>query len=541
MDINDIGPDGLFTRSLEAFRGSLSPQELESFQVFTSAEAMLSELELSLGAAQRGKLSICMKKVSGFSELLTAYFEVVNTFMQPQVEYTGWFWGVILLVCKLGSNYNGFFEKTAGMLGSISTSLPQYRDYVSVCRERKEMDHSRLLNSLAFVYADIIDFCKHIYCMLTRRRPDTKWMHRASFVGDILWRPFEVRFGDLVERMKRHDAIFRREMMVQDSKMLNNLGQGYESLNSMYKRLQESISNGFKRLDQFNESREMHQISAATEQQIDRIRIWMSGVEYRSIYEHSKKFKSEGTGEWVLSEREFQTWSDRDFGEEDAAEKTSSLKSRILMLQGKPGFGKTYLSAFLEMVEDHYFGAVVLPADTVARATGQSNGMFLWASLFTSYLKNPALTPKDRHRFVADSMLFQGLDGLAEAILDRLNQRSEKEKVLVLKIFQWMVAALYPISSATLHAALAITPGEETTDLDYIVDFPGCLPHLTGALIETDAFGRPAFIHVSIREYLISARATRHPHFSLGNATLSRVAGDYHDRSRGKYDQLHVR
>lgn len=170
------------------------------------------------------------------------------------------------------------------------------------------------------------------------------------------------------------------------------------------------------------------------------------------------------------------------------------------------------------MTEDGFFGSVALPPGTSQRAAEHANGIFLWASLFASYLKIPALTPKQRHNFVADCMSFEGLDALILGILRRLDERSQPERTVVLKIFRWITAALYPVSVEALHTAIAITPGEETNELDYLVDFPGCLPRLTGSLIELDGFGRPSFMHLSLKEFLTTPRSTGIPFFSLNNA-----------------------
>lgn len=70
---------------------------------------------------------------------------------------------------QLGCNYTGFFERAADMFEQISAALPQYHDYVQVCRARN-LPNERLAKSLSVVYADIIDFCHQMYMMLSGRR-----------------------------------------------------------------------------------------------------------------------------------------------------------------------------------------------------------------------------------------------------------------------------------------------------------------------------------------------------------------------------------
>ncbi|KAK1983328.1 hypothetical protein LZ30DRAFT_714613 [Colletotrichum cereale] len=168
------------------------------------------------------------------------------------------------------------------------------------------------------------------------------------------------------------------------------------------------------------------------------------------------------------------------------------------------------------LVAEQYFGKRAIPEDAAIRAARQANGMFLWAQ---SFLRNPALTPKTRHHFFSYTQKFDGLDGLFIAILHRLDEANHQAKEMTMKVFSWVGAAFYPLATEALYIALAIAPGDETTDLDYLVDFPARLPHLTGSLMGIDPFGWPAVIHLSVRELLTSSRCQVPDYFSLADAT----------------------
>ncbi|TGJ86014.1 hypothetical protein E0Z10_g2741 [Xylaria hypoxylon] len=669
MDLSQISPTDLFSKCLQAFRASLSEQNKLIFTEFQTAEEMVESLEQHLQATKNPKLYFYSQKLGAFTAALTPYFDVIGTFVQVKPEVLGGLWGSILLVLKLGTNYSGFFEKMLQMLEDISTSLPQYGDAVETCRSRTFIIQDRLQKSLSLVYADIFEFCRQVHVMLNLGSRGSKWRHRVGFLGDVIWRPFDDRFRQLLERLTRHKAVFEYEMRLQSQKMLNRIHHDQVRLDRMYENIQTALNEGFQAVKQFPDSVTMERFKKDLDHQTTLAKTWVGATDYMSIYEHAKRDRMEGSE-----------------GNASSAQNSSSFSDRVLLLYAKPGFGKTYLSttiiddlksytsfttanqdqhnqnpllsffhfsrdatlgsglmaidglraiaaqmihgvrdepAILDsvalfmglhssgqmtasyddilttlsllakarpfffvvdgvdecsdheslltilsnlcqsskcrlltlsrpdiqlprqlsritprlcalnesnnyndielyltrnlnaMAEDGLFGARPLSENSIHRAANQSSGVFLWTTLFASYMRNPALTPRDRHQFIADALSFSGLDGLCKAILSRLDQRSAREKKLALTIFQWIAAALYPLSSITLHTALAITPGEETSDLDYLVGFPECLPKLTGSLVEINPFGRPSFIHLSVREFLVSQRSASVPSFSL--------------------------
>ncbi|KAI1420503.1 hypothetical protein F5Y12DRAFT_772567 [Xylaria sp. FL1777] len=696
MDLSQISPTELFSKCLQSFRASLSEHDKLIFREFQTGEEMLQSLNEHLHATKHSKLDLYSRKLGAFTSSLTPYFDVISSFVQVKPEVLGGLWGSVLLVLKLGSNYHGFFEKMLQMLEDISTSLPQYGDAVDICRSRTFIIQDRLQKSLSLVYADIFEFCRQVLVMLNLGSRGSKWRHRVGFLGDVIWRPFDDRFRQLLERLARHKAVFEYEMRLQGQKMLNRIHQNQARLDILYENIQKALNEGFQEVKQFPDSFTMARFKKDLDQQTTLLKTWVGAAEYMNIYEHAKQNRMEGSGQWFLSIEEYRVWRSSSCSRPEgnnttSAQHPSSLSERVLLLYAKPGFGKTYLSttiiddlksytslttanqdqrdqipllsffhfsrdatlgsglmavdglraiaaqmvhglrdepAILDsvgvfmglqssgqitasyndilttlsllakvrpfffvvdgvdecsdhenlltilsnlcqssecrlltlsrpdiqlprllsripqrwcqlnesnnyndielyltrnlraMAEDGLFGAVPLSENSIHRAANQSSGVFLWTTLFASYVRNPALTPRERHQFITDALSFSGLDGLFKAILSRLDQRSPREKKLALTIFQWIAAALYPISSLTLHTALAITPGEETSDLDYLVGFPECLPKLTGSLVEINPFGRPSFIHLSVREFLVSQRSASIPSFSLKHPHL---------------------
>lgn len=159
---------------------------------------------------------------------------------------------------KLGTNVTSFFEKTTEMLERMSVVLPQYAAHLSVCLNRQSVDNTRLVRSLFLVYMDIIDFCKHLCAILSRGHAGMShdliahgqpseidiasvWK-RAGFWGSVTWKPFHVRFEQLLARMTDHERIFRAELDISDGKMLNRIVDSQRQLSGLYSALQEKLN-----------------------------------------------------------------------------------------------------------------------------------------------------------------------------------------------------------------------------------------------------------------------------------------------------------
>lgn len=170
--------------------------------------------------------------------------------------------------------------------------------------------------------------------------------------------------------------------------------------------------------------------------------------------------------------------------------------------------------------------------------TEYSSGMFLWARLFLNYLCSPALTPRQRLHSLQHPSAFVGIDTLYDSILSLIRKSGEPNTRVAEDVIAWLSGALYPLSCAVLHTAIAITPGKETHSLDYLVDYPNCISRITCALVETTDTGKVSFIHLSFKEYLDGRIGSAHPlplsgldawpsiHLRLATKCLSYLSND---------------
>lgn len=102
--------DELFSQALQDFKSSLSATDQQTFRAVQDANSMLSQLRLVFVSNQDSRSLRACQKVSSFSDVMSSYFDVINTFMNTHPDYTGWFWGTILLICKVCYMKNSFYS-----------------------------------------------------------------------------------------------------------------------------------------------------------------------------------------------------------------------------------------------------------------------------------------------------------------------------------------------------------------------------------------------------------------------------------------------
>ena len=177
------------------------------------------------------------------------------------------------------------------------------------------------------------------------------------------------------------------------------------------------------------------------------------------------------------------------------------------------------IQAFLQqqlrdLQDDDLFGDQELSDEIIIDLAIRANGMFLWAQLLILYLECDALSPLERHKTLRNANLIEGLSRVYNKILETLRTRYAKQKQVAADIFRWLSASVCPINPAELRIAIAITPGEPTSDLAMLTNYPQCLPKITCALVDVIDGKYINFIHMSFVEFL-ETDVSCDPYFTL--------------------------
>ncbi|KAI8953936.1 hypothetical protein F4801DRAFT_587874 [Xylaria longipes] len=146
--------------------------------------------------------------------------------------------------------------------------------------------------------------------------------------------------------------------------------------------------------------------------------------------------------------------------------------------------------------------------DNLSRLIAQgilgNGGRFLWAKVLLNLLQSPALSPAARLTILQKPAELVSLDALYRRMLDMLGASSVDEQELAQKVFQWLLFSTMALNTASFHTVLAIHPGRPTTQLDYLTEYPQCIPRITCSLVELHA-DRDTFIflHLPFKDFLL--------------------------------------
>ena len=91
---------------------------------------------------------------------------------------------------QLARECGKYFEKLADMFNDISEVLPRLRIY-----EQLFSNHEKLLQTIALIYHDILQFCQDAKSVLRRGK--------RSMLS-LAWKPFEQQFGKQMNAFRKH-------------------------------------------------------------------------------------------------------------------------------------------------------------------------------------------------------------------------------------------------------------------------------------------------------------------------------------------------
>lgn len=212
----------MFAKAYENFRNGLSDEEKEVFTDFANAEALVASIR---GFAEQhhineSRITTCCKAVSNAGQRLMPYFRVVDIFVSSHPEYAALLWGAIRLMFELGMNYVAFLEKFCAMLEQATGLLPSYESLykrIELLNQERAKNKSvsklspRLPDWLSLIYVDILQFCQEACNILSGKRGIRA---KTKLVWNLSWRPFDVRFGQIIERFKEHKQLIDNEARI---------------------------------------------------------------------------------------------------------------------------------------------------------------------------------------------------------------------------------------------------------------------------------------------------------------------------------------
>ncbi|KAK0652521.1 hypothetical protein B0T16DRAFT_505053 [Cercophora newfieldiana] len=228
----------------------------------------------------------------------------------------------------------------------------------------------------------VYDTLFHILLAIVRvfTKTDGRFKKTPAVVLDLMWRPFESRFGDLIHQMERHKVeLFREIVLWSCSEAVKDRQRGAaeklalveERRRNEEERLEASMERILSREDrkllaadrQANTEAQNHTKTSlkAVHEKMGRwekerlakdVREWLSAPSFVDSYVRALGVHHEGTSEWFFDEPKFRSWLGRSIPQQDAPPHTFGTN-----VHGNPGAGKTVLaSSIIDSLKSGYDG-----------------------------------------------------------------------------------------------------------------------------------------------------------------------------------------
>ncbi|KAH6889381.1 hypothetical protein B0T10DRAFT_51746 [Thelonectria olida] len=328
----------IFTEACEQFRSSLSEKQRSYFKEYPDANSMLQSLleEIEKHPVQTSLLTRCCHKISNLSTKLSPFFKIFDLFVSSKPEVAAIVWGSIRLIFVLGTNHVDFLERVCELFDEMSMRLPIYEKYFETIsftlRQRGSPNPSRLVTAMAYVYADLLQFCFDISQLFSRKRSVFMSL-RGSFMpllSKTLLNPFHLRYSTLMRRWDQHQRILDLEL---------RLWTDHEQMGAA-QRIEDMLRD-FVRVGAFEDT-----TSSEYQQNQDpgwlkhRLHKWISPPPWLDLFEATQRRKQSGSTQWFFRQDQVAQWI------------SEALKSHrptlpVLSVQAKPGYGKTTLCTTL--------------------------------------------------------------------------------------------------------------------------------------------------------------------------------------------------
>ena len=162
---------------------------------------------------------------------------------------------------------------------------------------------------------------------------------------------------------------------------------------------------------------------------------------------------------------------------------------------------ETFLSQNLhELADQGYFG-ISMNRSLIPLIAKKARGNFLWASLLLKYMQSPLLTPDQRGSKLANSHELEGLDSIYGEILLLLDRKTDFERRFIAGVFRWLTLSIHRLCIPALQTALAVSPGQFTSNATIGSTLTDSIPQLTCGLVEVTECS-VVFTHKSVKDYL---------------------------------------
>lgn len=232
-------------------------------------------------------------------------------------------------------HYTTFFQKLADMFERLSEELPSYARFTKHVRARLE-GRVTLLNLLALIYSDILGICQRVVKIFATKGPGIR--HKLNVINDILWKPFDHWFSDILDRLARHRSLLEFELTLLGDEVS---AAHYAIVEEELGKAKEFRALQTARAEKKDEQR--HEEGARLfKEQVRTIKNWIHAPDYTALPRREAAETVDGTFQWFKTHPKYSAW--KRMNEHSCTTTQAKDAASVLWVQGPPGYGKTALS-----------------------------------------------------------------------------------------------------------------------------------------------------------------------------------------------------
>ncbi|KAI0384987.1 hypothetical protein F5Y04DRAFT_246589 [Hypomontagnella monticulosa] len=421
------GTSLIFQRVRDQFLSSLSPRHRLLYSPCASEKDFLDGLKkLDILAKRTLQSQRWIESIKEFAAQLSPFFKVVDTFVSSHPDYAAVAWGALKLVFQLAENFTSFFDKLIKLISEITDAFTQYTDILSICSQSSdhvakksgandpastktkldveddeqpdnewssdtEVANSqgatlgpedsddlngedcvnaelRMKHHLAIIYEDLFEIFNGAIRIFTRS--DGRPRKTSLIVGELMWRPFDSRFGDLILHMREHraslfedltiwisDTLLREkarlaaEQLAQSMERdLNRVERSQAAKERQYAQRERELVEQRRQQASGNQERIAAELAEIRnylrdrgqdrlERMNSRIQRWLAAPSFQDAYKRATQIRQEGTTSWIHQDPLFKRWVSQ-----EPSIRADGYRSNTLWIHGNPGSGKSVLA-----------------------------------------------------------------------------------------------------------------------------------------------------------------------------------------------------
>ncbi|KAK2729879.1 nacht domain protein [Colletotrichum kahawae] len=276
-----------------------------------SADFATTTLDKVIQAAHKVENQLASRQLLRNMRRLTPLFDGLQHYSKSieaaceGTPYMAWIWAPIKIILKISSDYVDAFDRIIGAYSRIAEPLARFKIL------HQEFDTNvELQQTFALFYSDILKFHKEAY----------KFVRRAGWKVFFMtsWGHFERRFDGIIDDLKAHEKLVDNTANVVG---LSQIKQMRENVEALRREAAEQVDR------QERERTAKHLLDIVGWLKIDdNQQARISDMVTAELQKYPQ------TRDWILDQKRISTWM------------KCSMESTFLVLQGRPGTGKSALA-----------------------------------------------------------------------------------------------------------------------------------------------------------------------------------------------------